>query len=230
MEKSNIEKINEVKVNFLEKFKSGFIFTGFIVAGIAGIAYIILLVIIVLGFSVDIGKESLLIFLTLGALDGILITGALRLQGFDFAKSEKEVKKVLDEYNDLIAKDTKNTLRPLWWYVLFSTIKDIVFKGISIVLTLFFTITVMIEGVGDVKYIWLGIFNVLMFLGFGILSMVKAYDHYLNNEVILIKQKILKLKKEDKDELFKEVTGNCAEGIRDIGRSENAQILTDSKE
>ena len=187
----------------MERFKETFTFTGFILAGVAGVAYLILLYIIIAGFEVSIGSTELLIFLALGAIDGVLISLSMRIQGLDFAKSEKTSKEVLEEYNELITEDKEKFLMPLWAFMIINTIKDIIFKGGTVMFTLYFSITIMIEGIGDFKYFWLGAVNVIMYLGFGFLSLAKSYDHYLEVQIPLIKQKIKELKRKgDTNELF----------------------------
>lgn len=187
----------------MERFKETFTFTGFILAGVAGVAYLILLYIIIAGFEVSIGSTELLIFLALGAIDGVLISLSMRIQGLDFAKAEKSSKEVLEEYNELITEDKEKFLMPLWAYMIINTIKDIIFKGGTVMFTLYFSITIMIEGIGDFKYFWLGAVNVIMYLGFGFLSLAKSYDHYLEVQIPLIKQKIKELKRKgDTNELL----------------------------
>lgn len=202
-----LEKRNEVK-SAMEKFKASFVFTGFLLAIVSGIAYLILLYIIITGFKVEIGTQSLLLFLGLGAIDGVLISLAMRIQGIDFAKSESDSKEVLNDYKELISEEENVYLMPLWLFMVINTIKDIIFKGGTVMFTLYFSITIMIEGIGDMKYFWLGVLNVLMYLGFGFLSLAKSYDHYLEVEIPLIKQKINKIEKEkekDNVEIFREI-------------------------
>lgn len=198
----------------MERFKETFTFTGFILAGVAGVAYLILLYIIIAGFEVSIGSTELLIFLALGAIDGVLISLSMRIQGLDFAKSEKTSKEVLEEYNELITEDKEKFLMPLWAYMIINTIKDIIFKGGTVMFTLYFSITIMIEGIGDFKYFWLGAVNVIMYLGFGFLSLAKSYDHYLEVQIPLIKQKINELKRKgDTNELLSANGGISESGV-----------------
>lgn len=201
-EHNSVKVIKDVQSK-MERFKEMFTFTGFMLAAGAGIAYLILLYIIIAGFEVSIDSTKLLMFLALGAIDGVVISLSMRIQGIDFAKAEKTSKKVLDEYNELITEDNEKFLLPLWAYMIINTIKDIIFKGGTVVFTLYFSITIMIEGIGDFKYFWLGAVNVIMYLGFGFLSLAKSYDHYLEVQIPLIKQKIKELKRKgDTNELL----------------------------
>lgn len=214
----------------MTKFKSIFQFTGFILAGISGVAYLILLFIIINGFESNIGNTSLIVFLVVGAVDGVLINLSLRIQGIDFAKVTDEAKTVLNLYNGLKGADIETKTMPMWLFMIFNVIKDIIFKGGSIVFTLYFSITIIVEGLGDFTYMYLGIFNVLMYFGFGLLSMSKAYDHYMENEIPRIKIKYEKLKKKGvkENELFRKNEGVSSSSVwEDGGRGTTPDIERD---
>ena len=64
-----------------------------------------------------------------------------------------------------------------------SIIKDIVVKCATLVLTSIGMIYIMIEGSGDYSLLFLAAVNLLMFAGFGLISLCTAYDFY-NEEYV----------------------------------------------
>lgn len=204
----------------MKKYKQALTYSGFVLAIVAVIGYLILLWILISGFKIEIGNDKLMIFLGLGAVAGVLISLSLRIQGIDFAKAEEEAKNALNEYNDLITKDKKKKMYPLWVFMLVSTIKDIVFKGLSVFVTLYFSITVIVEGMGDYTYFLLGLVNVVLYLGLGFLSLAKAYDNYLEKHIPYLKQKTIRMKEElDAEENTRVDSGNHVERRLDSGVS-----------
>ncbi len=210
----------------MDKLKKSFTFIGFVLAGLAAVAYLILLYIIIGGFEKGIETDKLLMFLIIGAIDGILINISLGIQGISFAKLEPAAVSVNEEYQELTAKDKDTKFRKLWVFNLFEILKDIFTKGATTVLSLYFTITIIIEGLGDFKYFFLGIVNVLLYLGFGFLRLVKSYDHYLENEVPLKRQKILKLKEDLKNEDDKRIYREPDE----VGQGSGLRVSTEDEQ
>ena len=68
-------------------------------------------------------------------------------------------------------------------YWITSAIKDIVVKCATLALTSIGMIYIMIEGSGDYSLLFLAAVNLLMFAGFGLISLCKAYDFY-NEEYV----------------------------------------------
>lgn len=206
----------------MQKLKNILLFTGFILTGVAATAYLILLYIIIVGFETKIESNKLMIFLIIGSVAGIAITISMRMQGILFAKNEDKSKKVLNEYNALIGKDLETKLRPLWQFHLINALSDIFTKGITVFMTLYFSITIIVEGMGDFKYFGLGLINVIMYIGIGILALTKAYNFYLENEIPLLQQKIIRLKKKgiDDDELPRKLEEDNQDIVRECDRIE----------
>lgn len=199
-----IKEVQEVKKEFYEKIKNALTYTGVILAVVAAIAYLILVYVIIYGFSVDYSQEQLIGFIMLGAVVGILMNIAMRIQGIDFAKLTPTAKKTLKELTDSIGKSDNAKMRPMW--VMFSTsiIKDIVIKGGVIGLSLYYTIDISYSGLGEEKYFLLALANIVLYFGLGLISMSKAYDYYLESHIPFMQQKIKKLELEKKEEGIEE--------------------------
>lgn len=197
------EKLKEVQENkkeFYEKIKNALTYTGVILAVVAAIAYLILVYVIIYGFSVEYSKDQLIGFIVLGAVVGILMNIAMRIQGIDFAKLTPVAKKTLKELTDSIGKSDEVKMRPMWVMFTNSIIKDIVIKGGVIGLTLYYTIDISYSGLGEEKYFLLAIANIVLYFGLGLISMSKAYDYYLESHIPFMQQKIKKLELEKKEE------------------------------
>lgn len=204
----------------MKKIENILQFAGFILTILSAIAYLVIVYIIITGFEIQAASDKLLIFLILGGIAGVMISLSLRIQGIAFAKMEPESKRVLKQYQELIGNDKETKLLPMWAFQLINIAIDIIIKGTSIVLTLYYSISIIIEGLGDFKYFYLGIVNILLYLGLGLLSMTKAYNHYIEKEIPLINQKINKIKrKEIKDELFREIKNDGSEYGQGNGQS-----------
>ena len=202
-------KINDI-INWL----------GTVIAATAAIAYLVVIYILINGFTKSIESEKLFIFLLLGAIDGALISGALRFQGVTFAKAEEKNQKQLQEYTELRGKSRSVKLYPIWVMYLKSSLVDIVFKSGSLLATMYFTVSIMIEGIKDQQYFILGIVNVVMFVGLGLMGLSKGYNYYQEQQVPYLQQKIDKLKKEKEEyELSSEIERTNRERLRE---SENS--------
>lgn len=181
-------------------------YIGFAMAAITIVVYLVILYIIVFGFENSVSSDKLIFFLLLNNIAGILISIGLRIQGVDLAKNTKVAKDTIKEYSDLLVTDKSVKLRPLWVFHMVNIIKDIFTKGVITFFTLYFTITVIIYGLGDAKYFVLGFANIFMYVGFGLIALSKAYEHYIERQIPFLKQKINKMKEEQNGN-FKTDTG-----------------------
>lgn len=203
---------------------------GTIIASTAAVAYLVIIYILINGFTKSIENEKLFIFLLLGAIDGALISGALRFQGVTFAKAEEKNVKQLQEYTELRGKSKSVKLYPIWVMYLRSSMVDIIFKSGSLFATMYFTVSIMIEGVQDQKYFVLGIVNVIMFAGLGLMGLSKGYNYYQEQQVPYIQQKIDKLKKEKEEyELSSEIARTNRARLRESENSGRDSICSDEK-
>lgn len=208
--------VKELKPSLVSKIQQALTWAGVALAAIAAIGYLVLVVILVNGFQVNVGNELLAMFLFLGAADGILISASLRAQGVTFAKNEEVSKKTIAEYRETLGKSNEVKLRPIWVMWLTSTVKDVLFKGATTFLTLYFSISLMIEGMGDTTYIYLALFNILMFIGFGLISLSSGYNYYLDRHIPYLQQKIKEMKREEKENgIPKEIKREHRSGVGD---------------
>ncbi len=191
------------KKEFYEKVKTALVYTGSILTVMSAIAYLVVVAILVYGFETKVDSNQLLVFLGLGAFTGVLMNLSMRIQGIDFAKELPDSKEVLEELTNLTGKSDKVKLYPIWVMFLKTILQDIFIKGGSIMVTLYFSIEIVINGLGDNKYFYLGIVNVLLYLGLGMLSLAKAYDYYIEKHIPYMQQRINRLKEGDKNELLK---------------------------
>lgn len=212
-----------------EKFSDLLKYTGFILTFVSIIAYLIIVSVIIRGFTVNLGKEALLIFLILGAVDGILIGLSLRIQGITFAEEEVESKKILNELTKLKGESKDEKLRPLWQYHLTNILKDVFIKGLSIVVSLYFAIEVAYKGLQDMKYFWLAVANIFMFLGFGMMSLANSYKYYLNEINPLNQQKINKMKGVGKIEQTTSIKRDVIEGDNECNGTGSNQDASEDR-
>src|SRR5690554_1504090 len=192
------------KKQFYERIKDVLTYTGIALAVIAGIAYLIIIYILVFGFNIHYNREQLVAFLLLGGAVGVLINIAMRIQGIDFAKLTPKAKQVMEELTKLSGSSDDVKIRPMWVMFVTTILKDIIVKGGTIGLSLYFVIDISYQGLGEEKYFYLAFANLLLYFGLGLLSMSKAYDYYLESHIPYMKQKIKKLELNNKKERIDE--------------------------
>ena len=174
------------KSKFEEKLKPLLQYVGTIGAIIMTICYIITVLILVFGFQVQTHhlKQSI-IFAIVNGVVGFIIMQLLKIQGIDFAKQEH--KDLIDKYNKIVLLKEETKLKKkahsIKFYWITSVIKDFILKGISVVLGSFALIYIVIEGSQDYSLLLLAVVNLLMFICFGLLSLVGSYDWYNGNHV-----------------------------------------------
>lgn len=209
------------------KFKQVLIWSGTTLAVISSIIYVAIVYVLVKGFEQQLETSKLLLFVILGAIVGVLITMSLRIQGIEFAKNTKESQDALKELRDLRSKNTKKRIYSITFYTIIQFFVDIVTKGITSALTVYYSISIIIDGIHDEKYILMAFSNIFLFVGLGMLAMSKAYDFYIENHIPFIKQKIQK-EKENQNVLSIETQRDGIEGFQrseDTGRSEEAAVI-----
>ena len=166
-------------------------YIGIIGATLTSIAYIIGVFVLIKGFEYH-QKTQTVIFAVVNALVGLIIMQFLKVQGTAFAKTLEKNKKVIEEYYATKTKDKKNHSLTFFWIT--SVIKDILYKGVSIFITTAGLIYIVIEGSNDFTLLFLAIVNLILFISFGLLSLVKAYEFYNNSYVEYMKEKIAEVK------------------------------------
>lgn len=176
--------MNESEKRF--DFRNLFQYMGFVGAGISALTYLIVIAIMINGFDKHIQSDKMIIFSLLGGAFGLVITIFLRTQGMEFAKRTPEAQAVLINFK----KETKITRRSITYHLTKSIIFDIISKVGGVVISTMFVLNVFIEGMQDARYFYLAIANVLMFISFGFIGLVKTYDVYLEDHIPYLEQKI----------------------------------------
>lgn len=169
---------------FETKIKPLLNYIGFIGAILTSTAYIFVVIVLIFGFSARSIPQTL-IFAGVNAVVGLIIMMFLKLQGVAFAKEIPANKEVLDRYNLKKPKTKYHNIKYFW---ITSTIKDVVFKAIGVAITSTGLIYIVIEGSQDYNLLLLSAVNLILFICFGLMSLVNAYDYYNDNHIPYIKE------------------------------------------
>ena len=179
------------------KIERTLVYVGSLGALISAIAYIVITVVLIMGFETKMEMEQQLLISVLGAVTGLSITWMLRGQGIALAENEPESKEIMDEYRRVLNK-TKNIkkLRTIHYHVTVNMIKDVFMKAVTIGVSTYFALYIFMEGSGDFGLLGLAITNLLLFISFGILSLAKAYTFYRTEHLAAIKERTIQIKKQ----------------------------------
>ena len=179
---------NENKTNFFqEKILPILHYVGFIGAVITSIGYMILVVVLIFGFKVEKILDTT-VFAVVNAGVGFIIMQFLKYQGVTFAENLSENKVILQQYHSTKTKDKKNHSMTYFWIT--SVAKDVLIKCLTLAATTVGLIYIVIEGSRDYALIWLSIVNLLMFISFGLLALVKAYKYFNTTYIEYVKEKL----------------------------------------
>lgn len=162
---------------FEEKIKPILTYIGLIGAVITSVAYIILTVVLIKGFHHQQTTQTL-VFALANAAVGMIIATFLKYQGVSFAKELPENQEVITDYYSNRTKDKKNHSIQYFWII--TTIKDVLFKGLSVAASTLGLIYIVIVGSNDWSLLLLALVNLLLFICFGLLALNQAYDYYNN--------------------------------------------------
>ena len=181
--------------NFTEKKKTVFeekilpilSYVGAIGAGIMCVAYIIMVFVLINGFKAE-KVQQITIFALVNAGVGFIILQFLKVQGISFAKMIPENEAILKLYYLSKTKDKKNHSLTYFWVT--SVIKDIVMKCLMLAATTMGIIYIVIQGSNDYNLILLAFVNLLMFICFGFLGLVKAFEKFNENYIPYIKERL----------------------------------------
>lgn len=209
----------ETNRNFFEaKIKPILTYIGTIGAALMSVAYVILVCIMIFGFSAHNAVQTL-IFAIINGIVGLMIMQMLKVQGQDFAKQLPENIPILEEYYNTKTKDKKFHSMKYFWIK--TVITDTLSKGISIVVSTAGIIYIVIAGSDDYVLLLLAAVNLIMFACFGLLSLSKAYDFFNNQHMVYVKEQ-LRLYKEEQERVCND-TEELPEEKTEI--SELAQII-----
>ena len=146
------------------------------------IAYILIVFVLIEGFKV----EKILhtsVFSIITAAIGFCIMQMLKVQGQTFAKNLEKNKRIREDYSNRKGKKGKRRYKSMKGYWVKSAIGDVLIKCFTLALSSVGMIYIMVEGSGDYSLLLLAAVNLLMFAGFGLISLCKAYDFY-NEEYV----------------------------------------------
>ena len=175
---------------FEEKIKPILTYVGTIGAILTSVAYIITIVVLIVGFKAQKNLNESIVFSIVSALIGIVIIQFMKIQGIEFAKQLPENQEILKLYNNTQTVDKKPHSIKYYWIT--SVIKDIVIKGTSMCLTTAAIIYIVIEGSQDWNMFLLAIVNLVMFICFGMLTLTSSYDFYNDRHIPYINSLIKK--------------------------------------
>lgn len=190
-------------------------YVGIIGAGIMTIAYIIAVFVLIKGFQAE-AILNTTVFACVNAATGFVIMQFLKIQGVSFAKMLPENQELIKRYYGTKTKDKKVHSIKYFWTT--TVIKDILVKCATLGATTIGLIYIVIQGSNDYNLLFLAIVNLLMFVCFGFISLVGAYEFYNNNHVAYMKEQL------DKTITAQEA---CLEGEKD-GNSLGQQDLPQS--
>lgn len=180
---------------FEKKVKPVLKYVGTIGAILMCIAYVAIICIMVFGFDISASITQTLTFALVNAVIGFIIMQLLKIQGIDFAKEIEENKEVLKLYYNTTTKEKKP--KSLTYYWVTSFIKDILLKGAGIAATTIGVIYIVISGSHNYTLLLLAVVNIIMFICFGLLSLVNAYDFFNNEHIPYIKEVLNEREREE---------------------------------
>ena len=171
---------------FEEKIKPFLTYVGFIGAVLSGIMYLVVTIVLIMGFQTKSFVQSL-VFAIVGAVLGMVIFFFLRYQGISFAKALPENQEVIKEYNNKTPKTKYHSIKYFW---IKSTVTDIITKGCTVALSTAGIIYVVIEGSQDYKLLLLALANLILFTCLGFIALSNAYDYYNEQYIPYMKEQI----------------------------------------
>lgn len=169
-------------------------YVGAIGALIMSIAYIIMVFVLINGFKAEAVLKTT-IFAVVNAVVGFIIMQFLKYQGVSFAEMIPENKAIIDQYYATKTKDKKPHSLTYFW--LTTGLKDALIKGLSLIVTTVGIVYIVIQGSQDSNLILLAFVNLLMFICFGFLSLVKAYNYVNNIYIQYVKEKLEEVKEDN---------------------------------
>lgn len=182
---------------FESKIKPVLLWMGTIVAAVMAIAYVIVVFVLIEGFAAKTLLNTSL-FSLVTAIIGFCIMQMLKIQGQSFAKDIEENKIVLKKYTNRKTKDKKfHSLKYFW---ITSGSIDLITKCLTLAATSVGMVYIMIEGNKDYSLLLLAGVNLLMFAGFGLIALVKAYDFYNESYIPYMLSKIEEAENEEKEQ------------------------------
>lgn len=145
------------------------------------VAYIAIICVFVFGMSTNVSLSQTILFAAINAVIGFIIMQFLKIQGISFAKTLEKNQDTLDRYNKTKTKDKKFKSISHYWFS--SICKDILIRGLTIMITTSCVVYIVIQGTYDYAYFLLALVNLLMFACFGLIALVNAYDFFNDKHI-----------------------------------------------
>ena len=168
------------KNKFQDKILPVLNYVGIIGAVIMAIAYIVIVFVLIQGFKVEELLQTT-VFACVNAAVGFIIMQFLKVQGVSFAKMLPENKEIIEKYYKTKTKDKK--LRSITYFWTTTVIKDIIIKCATLGITTIGIVYIVIKGSNDYNLLLLAVVNLLMFICFGFISLVNAFDFFNQRHV-----------------------------------------------
>ena len=211
------------KTTFETKIKPILNYVGVIGASCMCVAYVIAVFVLIQGFKASVMLNALL-FAAVNAVVGFIIMQFLKVQGIAFAKLLPENEEVVKDYYSSKTKDKKPHSMKFYWII--SILKDIFTKCLGVGISSAGLIYIVIQGSNDYNLLLLAAVNLIMFICFGFLALVNAYDFFNNKFVPYMKEKIDENKTQEPMAVAKE---KCVQqGNAIVGTNSGSNILDTS--
>lgn len=165
---------------FEEKIQPILQYIGIIGASICSVAYILVVCVMIIGFEYHQTRGAIL-FAIVNAVVGLIVMQFLKVQGIAFAEKDPENIEISKRYYSTKTKDKKAHSMTYFWVT--TAIKDILTKGLSVAITSFGLVYIVIQGSNDYNMLLLALVNLLMFVCFGLLSLNKSYRYYYDSYI-----------------------------------------------
>ena len=198
-------------------------YVGIIGAAICSVAYIVVVLVLIQGFKAE-NTTQTVTFALVNAVVGFIILTFLKIQGESFAKNLPENKVISDLYYASQTKDKKYHSMKYFWIT--STIKDILTKVLSVFVSTFGIIYIVIIGSNDWNLLLLALVNLLLLISFGLLGLERSYEFY-NTRMIPYMQHQLEMRYDAQNRAknqFSDITSDNNDGV-----DENANIRANFK-
>lgn len=194
---------------FEKKIKPILMYVGSIGAVLTAIAYVIIILTMIFGLTVDASIKDTLIFAAVNAVIGFVIMQFLKMQGIAFAKNLPHSQEVVAQWREKHPPKNKKKHRMSYFWVS-SIVKDVFTRILLIVITTICVIYLVIRGSHDYTYLLLALVNLIMFACFGLISLVNAHDFYVEQHIPYLEEEINETEKRKAKEAEEAVEAEVA--------------------
>lgn len=194
-----MEKLNDKIRLLLDKVM-------FVAAGGVFLFYLGTILLFIIGLTTNLKVD---VMFTFTAISGLVMTLAItlfRAQGVKDASKLPDNIKVNEEWirltNTKVEKEKK--LRNIGTFMTINTIKDLLFKGLSLAGVTYGVLYIAINGSGEWSLILPALGNVCMAIAMGLKGYVNTYDFYNEEHIPGLKERIRRFKERENEKEQKE--------------------------